>query len=263
MVKNPEFEKKIRRAPNGEFTDKPGSGSSGVSLDNPHEDVLELLAHSENYWDRALAVKHTPWGPSLDRFLDDSDPWVRIELARRNYGMEYLKNDPDWRVRAAVAEEGYCLEDLVNDSFAKVRLEVALKAYAIDHLAKDPDPGVKTAALRCMSKREQNIDKLIHPDVTRDIENLRDGEFVRMAQITPGDMPIFRPQSLEGAVEVAESFHDDAIAVLIPHWNTTIEDISYAYVHLDLDGDILCDGVNPRYKEFSSVDEFVNWDGLI
>lgn len=33
MVKNPEFEKKVRRAPNGEFTDKPGAGSSGVNLD--------------------------------------------------------------------------------------------------------------------------------------------------------------------------------------------------------------------------------------
>lgn len=32
MVKNPEFEKKIRRAPNGEFTDKPGAGTSGLEL---------------------------------------------------------------------------------------------------------------------------------------------------------------------------------------------------------------------------------------
>lgn len=32
MVKNPDFEKKVRRAPNGEFTDKPGAGSSGVNL---------------------------------------------------------------------------------------------------------------------------------------------------------------------------------------------------------------------------------------
>lgn len=81
-------------------------------------------------------------------FIHDSRGYVRIQAAKRKYGLSTLKHDESSYVRVAVAETGYKPEEMIKDESKFVRAAVARTGYGLDILIKDNDPHVKAEVAR-------------------------------------------------------------------------------------------------------------------
>ena len=47
-----------------------------------------------------------------------------MAVAKRNYGLDILKKDPDWMVRMTVAQQGYKPSEMLKDSHICVKQAV-------------------------------------------------------------------------------------------------------------------------------------------
>ena len=91
-------------------------------------------------------------GLYLDTFIDDTDEYIRAEVAKTGYGSDKLVTDKSKIVRQTLAKYEFELDKLVDDIEWEVRAMVAMRGYGLDKLVNDPNEYVKEAALRSIEK---------------------------------------------------------------------------------------------------------------
>lgn len=84
----------------------------------------------------------------LSTLISDENSYVRVAVAETGYKPEVLIKDESKWVRMAVARTGYGLDELVNDSSSYVRAEVARQGYELDVLVNDKDSYVRAEVVR-------------------------------------------------------------------------------------------------------------------
>ena len=82
--------------------------------------ALDYFAVDENPQVRKL-VAEKGYEEHVGFFINDKHTSVREAVARNGYGLDKLKDDPDWEVRFAVVGQGHALDELVNDEEYQVR----------------------------------------------------------------------------------------------------------------------------------------------
>lgn len=137
--------------------DRPGSlmyGSDEVLdsrfLDNKANDLInyaelgyakEKLVFCE--YVEALAKLLECWDYGAEILVNNDNPAVRAEVARKGHYLDILVKDESPAVRFAVASKGYGLNILINDPEVFVRLGVVKNKYKLDVLAEDKDTRVR------------------------------------------------------------------------------------------------------------------------
>ena len=117
------------------------------------DEEQKAMVDSEDGDDRWEAAR-SGWG--LDNLKNDPEWLVRKAVAGQGYALFELKNDPHWMVREAVAKQGHALDELKNDPHWVVREAVANQGYALDGLKSDQAWQVRHA----VAKQGHALDEL-------------------------------------------------------------------------------------------------------
>lgn len=86
---------------------------------------------------------------ALRVLVHDKSALVRVAVARKNVGHEFLVNDDSWRVRATVAkytEDQQYLNMLASDKNDFVRFVVVKRGFCLDLLSSDIDEEISSIA---------------------------------------------------------------------------------------------------------------------
>ncbi len=93
---------------------------------------------------------------ALRKLVHDKSSLVRVAVARKKIGHEFMVYDECWRVRATVAKYANddVLEKLVTDKNDFVRYVVVKRGYALELFINDKDDEISSIA-RYMLQEEQ------------------------------------------------------------------------------------------------------------
>ncbi len=86
---------------------------------------------------------------ALRKLIHDKSSLVRIAVARKMMGHEFLVKDKSWRVRATVAkhtDDIQVLDKLISDENDFVRFIIVKRGHQLEHFVNDPDEEIASSA---------------------------------------------------------------------------------------------------------------------
>lgn len=149
-------------------------------------------------------------GLYLDTFIDDTDEFIRAEVAKTGYGSDKLVTDKSKIVRQTLAKYEFELDKLVEDIEWEVRAMVAMRGYGLDKLVNDSNEYVKEAALRSIEKFQYKTANVREKNDMNDFQRL-----IRQAEQIKKDYP-------EGT-RIHLSFMNDPYAPVEPGTRGTVD----------------------------------------
>ncbi|MCF6252242.1 MAG: hypothetical protein L3J75_13390 [Methylococcaceae bacterium] len=86
---------------------------------------------------------------ALSKLVYDKSSLVRIAVARKKVGHEFLVNDESWHVRATVAkysDDSKVIDILSRDENDFVRFVIVKRGYCLDYFTNDEDEEIAAIA---------------------------------------------------------------------------------------------------------------------
>lgn len=166
---------------------------------------LEDKAWSDDSNDRVMAAES---GYEHEFLIDDENEFVRAAVASNGYGLDKLSKDPHPIVRATVADQGSHLEELSKDENDIVRSAVARKGYGYDFLVNDDSAKVRASVAESGKKLEvliEDKDPIVRAAVLRNLGSPNDiGRF-----FTEDENPVIRKMVAERGIALDKLIHDE------------------------------------------------------
>jgi len=135
--------------------------------------ILEKLKVPAKLWQQVLDVYTGVSTPEqIESFKDDSEGYIRREVARLGLYPEQFKGDSDWRVRLAVAKLGLYPEQLKDDPDTDVRREVAKLGLYPEQFKDDPEWYIRLEVAKlglCLEQLKDDSDWRVRLETTKHI----------------------------------------------------------------------------------------------